>query len=80
MTDLTDAELLEYIASGGSDEQRERVGALLEASPEIRARYDELAAVHRLLGQVDCALPEGDLWPQVAERLRQRAIRPAGAG
>lgn len=77
MTDLTDAELLEYIAGHCSDEQGRRVRELIDASPEIKKRYDELAAVYELLGQADVALPARDLWPDVARRLTERE---AGVG
>ncbi len=77
MTDLTDAELLEYIAGHCSDEQAGRVRELIDASPETKKRYDDLAAVYELLGQADIAPPARDIWPGVARRLTERE---AGAG
>ena len=57
MTDPNDMELIEHIAGRGDSALQGRIDEALAASAELRARYDELAATWRLLGEADAALP-----------------------
>ena len=75
MDTVTDLELIEHSQGGGPAEARERIEAQLAASPELRQRQAELAALWGLLGSAEADLPERDLWPDLAAKLQYEPAR-----
>jgi anti-sigma factor RsiW len=80
MRDLTDAELIEFVAGLGSPGDRARIEAELESSSDLKARYDAIAGVWRLLGEGDEAAEPRDLWGDVAAQLPRDARPEQHAG
>jgi ferric-dicitrate binding protein FerR (iron transport regulator) len=77
MREPNDLELIEHFLGRGSPATRRELDAALAGSPELRKRYDALAALWRLLGEADVESPDRDLWPRVSEGLVGRSPRSA---
>jgi len=80
MKEPTDLELIDHILGRGSPELRRELDDALAASAQLRRRRNELAALWRLLGEVDAEVPHRDLWPTLSERLADQTRRPGGQG
>ena len=76
MNDLTDLQLIDHYLGRDDELTHREVDAALDASADLKRRYDELAATWDLLGKADISLPEADLWSGVASRLRYQPQGP----
>ena len=77
MTDFTDIQLIEHIAGRGEDDQRRRIDHALADSPQLKARYDQLAATWALLGRDDREPEPRDLWVDIETTLNDADRQPA---
>ena len=80
MTERTDLELIDHFLERGSDEQRRAIEAELTTSASLKRRYDDLAAVWRLLGRAEATPSQRDLWADVSDRLGYAPQRRRRAG
>jgi anti-sigma factor RsiW len=75
MTEPTDLELVDHFLGRGPDDARRRLDAQLTQTPELKRRYDDLAATWELLGAAEVSLAQRDLWDGVAAKLQYQPSR-----
>lgn len=75
MTEPTDLELVDHFLGRGPAGARSRIDAQLTQAPELKQRYDDLAATWELLGAADVPLAQRDLWDGLAEKLQYQPSR-----
>jgi len=72
-----DMEILDHLAGLGSPEESAEPHGPPAGTSESSRRYEDFAALWRAIGSGEATPPPEDLWPAIADRLRQEQSSPA---